>query len=72
MVRVTRLNKRLGCGFILNEEGCEAYFDLSSLKRIDIRSPIPFASTESRLFRRHVKEWLTICRDERACYTIRE
>jgi cold shock CspA family protein len=34
---VTRLNKKLGCGFILGEDGCEAYFDLSSLEGIDIR-----------------------------------
>lgn len=34
---VTRLNKKIGCGFILGEDGCEAYFDLNSLERIDIR-----------------------------------
>ena len=35
---VTRLNKKLGCGFILGEDACEAYFDLSSLEGIDIRA----------------------------------
>lgn len=35
---VTRLNKKLGCGFILGEDGCEAYFDLSSLEGMDIRA----------------------------------
>ena len=35
---VTRLSKRLGCGFILGEDGCEAYFDLSSLEGMDIRA----------------------------------
>jgi cold shock CspA family protein len=34
---VTRLNKKIGCGFILSEGGSEAYFDLSSLEEIDIR-----------------------------------
>ena len=34
---VTRLNKKLGCRFILGEDGCEAYFDLSSLEGMDIR-----------------------------------
>jgi len=34
---ITRLNKKLGCGFILGEDGCEAYFDLSSLEGIDIQ-----------------------------------
>ncbi len=34
---VTRLNKKIGCGFILSEGGSEAYFDLSSLEGIDIR-----------------------------------
>lgn len=34
---VTRLNKKIGCGFILGEDGSEAYFDLSSLEGIDIR-----------------------------------
>ena len=34
---VTRLNKKVGCGFILGDDGCEAYFDLSSLEGIDIR-----------------------------------
>jgi len=34
---ITRLSKKLGCGFILGEDGCEAYFDLSSLEGIDIR-----------------------------------
>ncbi len=35
---VTRLNKKLGCGFILGEDGCEAYFDLSSLEGMEIRA----------------------------------
>ncbi len=35
---VTRLNKKLGCGFILGEDGCEASFDLSSLEGMDIRT----------------------------------
>ncbi len=35
---VTRLNKKIGCGFILGEDGCEAYFDLSSLEGMDIRA----------------------------------
>jgi cold shock CspA family protein len=35
---ITRLNKRLGCGFILGEDGCEAYFDLSSLDGLEIRA----------------------------------
>ena len=35
---VTRLNKKLGCGFILGEDGCAAYFDLSSLEGMDIRA----------------------------------
>jgi cold shock CspA family protein len=34
---ITRLNKKLGCGFILGEDGCEPYFDLSSLEGMDIR-----------------------------------
>ncbi len=34
---VTRLNKKIGCGFILSEDGSDAYFDLSSLEGIDIR-----------------------------------
>lgn len=34
---VTRLNKKLGCGFIRGEDGCEAYFDLSSLEGMDIQ-----------------------------------
>ena len=34
---VTRLNEKIGCGFILGEDDCEAYFDLSSLEGIDIR-----------------------------------
>jgi hypothetical protein len=33
---VTRLNEKLGCGFILGQHGCEAYFDLSSLEGMDI------------------------------------
>ncbi len=35
---ITRLNKKLGCGFILGEDGCEAYFDLASLEGTDIRA----------------------------------
>ena len=35
---VTRLNKRIGCGFILSEDGSESHFDLSSLDGIDIRA----------------------------------
>ncbi len=35
---VTRLNEKLGCGFILGEDGYEAYFDLSSLEGMDIRA----------------------------------
>ena len=35
---VTRLNKKIGCGFIRGEDGFEAYFDLSSLEGIDIRA----------------------------------
>jgi len=35
---VARLNKKLGCGCILGEDGCEAYFDLSSLEGMDIRA----------------------------------
>lgn len=35
---VTRLNKKLGCGVILGEHVYEAYFDLSSLDRTDIRA----------------------------------
>ena len=34
---VTRLNEKIGCGFILGEDGFEAYFDLSSLEGVDIR-----------------------------------
>lgn len=34
---ITRLHRKIGCGFILGEDGCEAYFDLSSLEGIDIR-----------------------------------
>lgn len=34
---ITRLNKKISCGFILGEDGCEAYFDISSLEGIDIR-----------------------------------
>jgi hypothetical protein len=36
---VTRLNKRIGCGFILREDGFLSHFDLSSLGGIDIRAP---------------------------------
>ena len=35
---VTRLNEKLGCGFILGQDGCEAYFDLASLEGMDIRA----------------------------------
>ena len=35
---ITRLNKKVGCGFVLGEDGCEAYFDLSSLEGMDIRA----------------------------------
>src|SRR5713226_5270695 len=35
---VTRLNKKIGCGFIPSEDGFEAYFDLSSLEGIDIQT----------------------------------
>lgn len=35
---VTRLNEKLGCGFILGEDGLEAYFDLSSLEGVDVRA----------------------------------
>ncbi len=35
---ITGLNKKLGCGFILGEDGCQAYFDLSSLEGTDIRA----------------------------------
>ena len=35
---ITGLNKKLGCGFILGENGREAYFDLSSLGGMDIRA----------------------------------
>jgi hypothetical protein len=33
---IIRLNKKLGCGFILGEDGREASFDLSSLEEIEI------------------------------------
>jgi cold shock CspA family protein len=35
---VTRLNTKIGCGFILSEDGLEAYFDFSSLEGIDIQA----------------------------------
>ena len=35
---ITRLNKKMGCGFILGDDGCEAYFDISSLEGTDIRA----------------------------------
>jgi cold shock CspA family protein len=35
---ITRLSKKIGCGFILGEDGCEACFDLSSLEGLDIRA----------------------------------
>ncbi len=38
MVQITRLSKKLGCGFILGEDGYEAYFDLCSLEGTDIRA----------------------------------
>lgn len=34
---IPRLNEKVGCGFMLGEDGCEAYFNLSSLEGIDIR-----------------------------------
>ncbi len=34
---ITQLNKKKGCGFVLGDDGCEVYFDLSSLEGIDIR-----------------------------------
>jgi cold shock CspA family protein len=34
---IMRLNKKLGCGFIVGEDGYEAYFDHSSLEGTDIR-----------------------------------
>ena len=35
---VTRLNKKIGCGFILGEDSFEACFDLSSLEGVDIHA----------------------------------
>jgi len=35
---ISRLSQKLGCGFILGEEGREACFDLSSLEGVDIRA----------------------------------
>lgn len=35
---ITGLNKKLGCGFILGENGCQTYFDLSSLGETNIRA----------------------------------
>lgn len=35
---ITGLNKKIGCGFILGENGCQAYFDLASLGETDIRA----------------------------------
>ena len=35
---VTRLNKKIGCGFILGEDGFEASFDLSSLEGVDFNA----------------------------------
>jgi cold shock CspA family protein len=35
---VTRLNKKIGCGFILGEDGLEACFDLSSLEGVEIHA----------------------------------
>lgn len=35
---VKRLNEKLGCGFILGEDGYEASFDLASLEGMDIRA----------------------------------
>lgn len=34
---ITRLNKKIGCGFIVGEDGLAAHFDLSSLEGIDIQ-----------------------------------
>ena len=34
---ISRLSQKLGCGFILGEDGHEACFDLSSLEGADIR-----------------------------------
>ena len=35
---ISRLSQKLGCGFILGEDGREACFDLSSLQGVDIRA----------------------------------
>ena len=35
---ISRLSQKLGCGFILGEDGHEAGFDLSSLQGVDIRA----------------------------------
>ncbi len=35
---ITRLNKKIGCGFIRGDDGFEAYFDVSSLQGIDIQA----------------------------------
>ncbi len=35
---ITQLNKKKGCGFILGEDGCEAFFDLNSLEGTDVRA----------------------------------
>jgi len=35
---ITRWNKKLGCGFILGEDGFEAFFDCSSLDGLEIRT----------------------------------
>ena len=35
---ISRLSQKLGCGFILGQDGREACFDLSSLQGVDIRA----------------------------------
>ena len=35
---ISRLSQKLGCGFIVGENGREACFDLSSLEGVDIRA----------------------------------
>ncbi len=35
---VTRLNKKIGFGFIVGDDGLEASFDLSSLEGVDIET----------------------------------
>lgn len=50
---ITRLNEKIGCGFILGEDGCELYFDLSSLEGIDIRMLSIGKAVEYQEQRRH-------------------